>query len=502
MDDVRQLHQTTCPRFNCTLDFSLDGIQECKSSTLSADVYTVSFKNYRTVYPIRIIRPINKYKYNEQENLRIVIDDINASQCYLETAVCDNPKRSFLRFALGHGACFGCEYCVSKAQYQYGNDKSGNKTKGHLAWPYSTANGQPRTIEEIINITEQLREGKNLSRDECQGIKGTSHLLYQKNFHLIKNVPAEYMHSGCIGVVKRLLEVTFNVGENRDRNTKRKLSEASMFNLQICIVLVPHEFSRRLRQLDLGVLKAQEYRNIILFFFIIVVNCIPDEYVKEKKIWFQLAYIMRACVLTNREFELIPDNLIKTTGHNFYKNFESIYGKKNCTYSVHLIGSHILDIRGDVPLTEKSAFKYENFYSELKNLFQPGTISISKQMLENCLLKRLMENHCCEKTIFYDVEKQGKENNFMIYTIDDDNKYQFYNIIKKIDEDTFICNPQGKFIYQCPLLKHLNWEKVGVFNVGPYSDDEVIITRPEICGKVIKVDKLLITCPNNVLREQ
>ena len=503
MEDVKKHHQRVCKQFHSSLDFSLDGVQESKSSSISADIFTVSFKNCRTVYPVRIIRPINKFKYNEQENVKQVINDINASNCCLQTAVCDNPKRATLRCALGSGACFGCEYCISRAVYVYGKDKIGNKTKkGHLAWPYSTANGPKRTIEDIIKICEQLEQGQNLSREECKGIYGTSHLLHQENFHLIYDVPAEYMHSGCIGVVKRLLELSFNVGENRERNTTRKLTNVSSYNILISKVKAVREFNRRFRYLDFGVLKAQEFRNIILFYFIIVIDCIPNEFPREKKIWLQLAYIVRACILPNNEFAQISNKVIKDTANSFYKNFEIEFGEKNCSYSVHMIGGHILEIKGDEPLTAKSAFKYENFYAEMKSLFQPGTISTSKQILSNCFMKRQLENHSCEKSIFYDIEKPGKENNFQIYTVSDDNKYHFYNIKKIIDEDTFLCNPQGKFIYNCPLLKNLNWEKVGVFLVGPYSDQEVIVTRPEISGKVIAVENFLLTCPNNVLREQ
>ena len=74
------------------------------------------------------------------------------------------------------------------------------------------------------------------------------------------------MHSICIGLVKRLLELTFNIGLTRTRLTSRKLSAPTDFNSQMKKQKVPREFFRRARQLDFGVLKAQEMRNIILFF--------------------------------------------------------------------------------------------------------------------------------------------------------------------------------------------------------------------------------------------
>lgn len=497
MEDVKRIHKEYCKCFNTTLDLSLDGVQESKSSSLSADVFSVSFKNCRTVYPVRIIRPINKFKVDEQVQIKAVVDDINNNNCCIHCAVFDNPKRSDVRCALSHGASYACEYCEAKAQYISENGK-----KGHLAWPFSTSNGAPRTLENIVEITEKLANGENLSRDEAKGFWGTSILLHQENFHFIVDIPAEYMHSSCIGVVKRLIELTFNVGESRKRNTKRKLSDAASYNVLILVILVPREFSRRLRNLDLGVMKAQEFRNIILFFFTLVVECIPDEFKQEKKNWLQLAFIMRACVLTNKEFNLMPHNVIRNLGISFYKNYESVYGQKNCTYSTHLVGSHIVDIRGDEPLTSRSAFKYENFYSELRNLFQPGTISPSKQILQNCYLKRQLENHNCEKSIFYDVQKNGREDNSLVYYIDEQNEYRFFKIIKVNTNGTVTCYPQGRHIFKCDIVKDLKWEQVGVFEVGPYLEEEIILPTSKLEGKIIKVNNLFITCPNNVLREQ
>lgn len=376
------------------------------------------------------------------------------------------------------------------------------KKKGHLAWPFATNDGPPRTKEKIIEITQKIENGELLTRDEAKGFYGTSPLLHQHNFDFINDLPAEYMHSGCIGVVRRMIELTFNVGENRKRITKRKLCDVSMYNMLISIVQSPHEFSRRCRNLDLGVMKAQEHRNCILFFFFIVVECIGNSFKQEQRLWLQLAYIMRSCVLTNEEYELINENDLKITAKSFYKNFESLYGKNNCTYSVHTIAGHIFQIRGDEPLTEKSAFKYENFYAELRNLFQPGTISPSKQILKNCYMKRKLEKHVCKRKNFFDVEKNGKENNSLIYYLDEQKKYQFFNIIKMNNNGTVTCNPQGRYPFKSDLLPNLSWEKIGVFKVGPHSDDEIIVPISKIQGKVLRVQEYFLTCPNNVLREQ
>ena len=267
MSEVLRIHRQICPSFQPVVDLSIDGVQECKSSSLSADVYTVSFHGCKNVYVLKMIRPMNKYKVDDQLHLEAVVDDIIDNSVRISSAVFDNPKRSTARCALCFSASFACEYCESRAEY-IRDDDSDKKNKGHLAWPFSTYNGPPRTIEKIIEITQKIENNEVLTREEAKGFWGTSKFLSIENFNFVSDIPAEYMHSGCLGVGKRLVELTFNIGEVRKRNTKRKLSDIADFNKLISNVQVFREFSRRIRNLDFGVLKAQEFRNTLLFFLL------------------------------------------------------------------------------------------------------------------------------------------------------------------------------------------------------------------------------------------
>ena len=378
----------------------------------------------------------------------------------------------------------------------------------HLCWPHSTANGNPRTVENVIEIVNLIENSDHpLERDITKGITGRSLLLNLENFDYVNNVPTEYMHCVCLGVVRRMVELTFKVGQIRPRNTKRKLSDPSKFNRLMILVQVPFEFSRRCRNLDFAVLKATEFRNIIMFFFILVLECIDKEFVVERRLWLQLAFTIRACVLTNEEFHYINENTVSAMSLSFYKNYEKTYGSSNCTYSTHIVGSHIVQIRGNEPLTSRSAFPYESFYAEMKNLFCPGTLSPLKQILRNCFIKRQLQPHQCFNHIKYskmrDLDNMniGKENNHSIYVLSE-NEHCMYNIIGVNEDNTFTCTKQGKFPAKFPELKNVNWSKVGVYRLGPTCDKPVKIQKKLIAGKVIHVNNYLITCPNHVLREK
>ena len=540
---------------------------------MSLDTYSICFTSCRNVYPVKLVRPVNKYKVNEQDPIGSILKDINNNDLIIDSAIFDKIKRSVARCAKSHAGYYACEYCEAAAQLlgdgvtQSNLDKFKKKidlqrtsinrqlqsimdkpsttgtlearefniqllrnalvdldvqesdelkktVKKQLCWPFQTRKGKLRTLTSIHDIIDRIEEEGPLDRDEAKGFIGKSHFLNQPHFHFINDMNCEYMHLVCLGLVKRLISLTFRVGENRDRVTKRKLSDPALFNVYILEVQSPREYSRRCRSLDFSVLKAQEYRNIILCFFPLVIKCIEPEFTDEIKMWYNIVFVVRACILPNSEFEAIPESKIKSACETFFRLFEKLYGKKNCSYSVHVVASHILLIRGNEPLTFRSAFKFESFFAEMKKMYAPGTSSTVKQILQNCYMKRLVECHSCQKTIFYQPKKKkipgkkfnpGLENNYLIYVKDENNDRQLYQIIgvDETDSNVFTCIRQGKFEINNPLTPNLNWSDVGVYKVGPTNNEQLYsVNRNEISGKIVKVDNYLITCPLNVLQEK
>ena len=501
--DVLKLHQEICPSTteeNTLANISLDGVQESNSSSFSLDIYCLNFHGCRHVYPIRLIKPYEKFRYDEQEELQNVVDDVNEADFTIYTGVFDNPKRSVVKNVKSHAARHPCEYCECPAVNYIDETMQRNK----LTWPPTTMNGRPRTITAIRRIVNRIEDEDNdeiLTDDYLKGIKGRSVFLDLPNFNIVLDMPTEYMHLVCLGVVKRMVELTYKVGENRSRITIRPRTDPKLFNDLIRLVKVPREFPRRCRNLDPAVYKAQEYRNVILFLFPLVILNIPTEYKKERQLWLALVFMIRSCVIPNEEFDLVCKDSILRACELFYNLYFELFGQKNCTYSLHVVGSHLLKMRGDVPLTERSAFAFESFYSEMKNLFKPGTNSTLKQILRNTLMKRKLGFHKCEKTIFYSPEnnKETLENNSLIYTFKE-NVYNFF-VITEIQENEFICKRHGKFEFKSELLPNLDWKTIGVFRRGPIGSVIYNVPKNDVKGKAISVSNMLVTCPINVLRE-
>ena len=505
-----------------------------------------------TVYPHTITRPVDKYKLNPKPYFTNFIQDVLQAGCIICQYIGDNPKRALAREALHHASSYACEYCFAKAtsylvtskqldikkkeielqisvidkrienvmiQEDIDNEEldtlnsikssletslaEANKSKKVVVWPSSSMNGEPRTTEKVLEIVNLIEERGQLPQDEAKGIVGRSPLLDIPNFDMVRDNPTEYLHSVCLGVGKRMVELTFNVGVNRPRVTKRKLSSPASFNEQIKNIKVVFEFPRRARSLDFSVWKGLEYRNLIIFHFPLVLNCI-ERNAKERKLWLLMAHAIRACVLPTEEFHHFELDLITTCCSEFYILYEKLFGPRNCSYNTHIVWSHLVEMRVHGPLTNTSAFGFENFYGEVRQSFCAGTVSPLKQIFEKVLLKRAIGHHVCSPSLMLTVHETSLECNNLIYTFVNRryNMYKIKEIINSEEDPSLMCakiqTRQKKFV-ETP---NLNWSKVGVFELESVTNEIVKIPQNTVAGKLIKINKILLTCSYNVLVEK
>ena len=480
--------------------------------------------------------------------LNLVINDLSENNCIIKQFIGDNPKRATAKCSLCHSSWYPCEYCTAKGTKMITNNAEITKQKRNLAvqikivrdkiielkrlaapsqseirnlekiekelvsadsklrprksnivWPKTTATAPPRTRQGIFDIIQKIENDVPLTADEAQGITGRSLLFDLPYFNFVRDVPVDYLHCVCIGVVKRSVELTFRVGENRTRVTKRPLSSPILFNLLISKIKVVREFNRRVRDLDFAVYKGQEYRNLLLFFFPLILNCI-EQPAKERQMWLLLTYVIKACVIPTEEFRAVPIAQINASATKFYSVYQQLFGMQNCTYNTHIVGSHAIEMRFHGPLTFTSAFPFESFYGEMRNSFVPGTISPLKQIFSNVLIKRAIANHSCKSKMYISPKDTPMECNSMIYCFNN-LEYTLYKVKEK-NENTLICHRQEKLPCSFPETPTLNFSKVGVFKKGNIVEENVSVPISSVKGKIVVVNDFLITCPENVLMEK
>ena len=493
---IFELHEKLCPGANdhdVGVQLSCDGVKETNSTSVSLDVYSLKMTNCKTVYPFRLVRQIGKYrKVDNKVQLQKAVNDIVENEKKIHNFLADNPKRSLARLSLSHSSYHPCEYCFARGV----PIRLSNKTR--ITWPPSTAEGEPRSRDKILDIINNM---DNLHPPERKGILGRSIFLDVPNFDYVRDIPTEYLHSVCLGVVKKTVSLTFSVGENRPRRTERRLSAPSEFNALMSTVKTPREFPRRARDLDFAVFKGVEFRNIAIFYFGLVLDCI-EEGNQERELWLYLAYKIRACVIPSDEFRYVALSDVEMCCKRFYRIYEHLFGKINCTYNTHVVCSHLTEMRARGPLTETSTFVFESFYGEMKNCFVPGTNSPLKQILQKVLLKRNIAPHCCKIPLHFSDHETSLQNDTIFY-IWQYNQHNMYKIKEIIDDEHLLCQNIKKEKVTFEEAPELKWEKVGVYkNPIVDEDTEFVIEKKNVSGKLIIVHDLIITCPNNVLREK
>ena len=436
---------------------------------------------------------------NMQQHLNLVVQDLNSCPLAVKHFVGDNLVRAKAKMVLNHASLFPCEYCFCIGTRMKINSSGMSRQTTKIVWPASSRHGEPKTSDAVLDIINEIEENPNMNRLDKKGVVGRSCLFNIPNFDFVRDAPTEYMHSFCLGVGKRTLELTFDVGENRSRVTKRKLSSTAEFNKCMAETKVTRETSRRARKLDFAVMKAQEMRNILLLFFPHVLQCIESS-AKERKLWLLLVFMIRSCTLPTEEFLQYHLDKLEEVCPEFYELYEKLFGQINCTYNTHIVGSHLIEMRAHGPLTLTSAFGFEAFYGEMRHAFTPGTQSTLKQIFQKILLKRSLSHHQCENTLYFSEKDSPLECNSLVYSFKH-NDHKMYKIIS-VEKNHLLCYPQGRYACSFREVPDLDFASIGVYQKGGVSELPVILPKSEVSGKVFHVGDYLITCATNILNEK
>lgn len=303
------------------------------------------------------------------------------------------------------------------------------------------------------------------------------------------------MHNVCLGVVKLLFLLTFDVGVSRIKGIRRQ--KVTQLSEKLLTVKNPSEFSRRTRIIDFANFKAQEWRNLILFYFPLVISSIQERK-NEKQLWLLLAFIVRAYTLPEEHYE---DILLKVNLKNlqkiFYQKFESHFGKEHCLYNVHIF-YHLDLLRKLGPITRTSAFSFEGYFSLLKNDYQVGTQSIGKQAMNNSY-SRILSGHTCEKKLKFCFKATKKCDDTIVY-FENGGFFKLISCSKTVG--FFVCQKiileNAKDIFE---ENELPFSCVGVYIFKGEEQQHVELAEAKIAGKGIIVGSFLIAVSKNVLLE-
>lgn len=172
----------------------------------------------------------------------------------------------------------------------------------------------------------------------------------------IKQVPFDYMHLVCLGVMKKLIEsVVF--GKYKPKKLENFLVDVLSNRLITLQMYCPREFARNPRELSKYTkYKATEFRQLLLYTFIVVFcGIIADAQYNH---FLLLHASMR--VLLNNSSSPEAIEFAKQALDKFVVDAEVIHGLEFLSYNAHGLTHLVLDYQLYGQLDSISAFIYEN----------------------------------------------------------------------------------------------------------------------------------------------
>lgn len=353
---VKKFHDAlpnhTCQSSN-KIVLSSDGVEETKTGGHSLHFYTAKFEGCRVIYPVSVLKVDPKLQdptLNAKcECLKYLLNDVKRANLEVTRYVADSVERPVIRNAGGHMSRYACDMCLAHHEHvpvqthskpSKRNKKVITTTVNKKCFPTTTMNQELRTQDHYNQMAFVARgQGSNLK--ESRGVKGDSLLHTILGADLTEVVLVDSMHAFSYGICKKLIECLFDIGRSdwagclhvRQKNIaglNKDLRDASLMS----------ECTRRSRALNYSAWRAQEFRNLFLFMFPLLLEhtqAVYGEDPKDRHCLIALtSFLMRASFQANDEYDRYTREEIAEASSAWYHKFEEIFGAHNCQFNIHL----------------------------------------------------------------------------------------------------------------------------------------------------------------------
>lgn len=355
---------------NIDVVFNIDGLPLSKSSGSQLWPILGSVMGFKEVFVIGLYHSffskpenVNVYLHDFVQESQLLVEDgfmfkSKNYSCSIKMFVADTPAKAFTLCIKHHSGYSSCTKCCTEGEY----------VERRVCFP--DMDSLSRTDASFAEMTDY---------DYHHGI---TPLLNIPGFGPVTNVPIDYMHLVCLGVVKKLINLWFHGPMNvRLRSSQEK--EISV-NIDKIKLYVPIEFQRKPRSLnEYKFWKAVEFRSFLLYIGPVVLkNKIPIDVYNNFLTLHVAIKILCGNGLTE-ELILYAEQLLK----HFVIIFKEIYGVHNLSHNVHGLIHLANDCKMFGPLDNFSAFRFENCMQQLLKLIRKHNYPIQQ------VVRRLAERN-------------------------------------------------------------------------------------------------------------
>ena len=255
--------------------------------------------------------------------------------------ICDSPAQAFIKSVKGHSGYFACQKCTTE----------GAGYDGKVKFPQTDA---------------ALRTDEAFSNRTCEGHHIPPYAdrpspLERLGTKMVSQVPLDYMHVICLGVVRWLVK-QWRRGCLRARLPSRQISRISELLLSSA-PKAPCEFNRQPKSLEqFSKWKASECRQFLLYLGLVVLKNVLKSEIYDNFVLLSLG--TRLLVATDRSGYDDGGKLLL----GFVEHARQIYGADRMTYIVHNVMHLVNDCNRLGSLDTFSAFPFESHNGKIKKM--------------------------------------------------------------------------------------------------------------------------------------
>jgi hypothetical protein len=345
-----------------TIDFNIDGASMSGSTNsgfwlILGRVTNLNFAKLKEPFVVGIYHGYKKpASFNNllaafTREMKILM----ANYCYdnisinikLRAIICDAPARAAVCGVKQHNGTAGCAKCCV-----YGTSLQRRMT-------FQNHDSLPRTDEMFRSRIDEKHHNR-------------ASVIEELNINMVKQIPLDYMHLVCLGIVKRLIQYwTAPITGFVSNSVSQTITE----HIERISLLQPAEFQRKARSLtQIGNYKASEFRTMLLYIAPVLFKNILSA---GKYQHFLLLHTSILILCSKRYMSKnlpVAEKMLK----EFVGSFAQHYGASSVVYNVHSLLHLCDDARMYGTLDEFSAFVFENYICKIKKKLHHGNLPLQQ----------------------------------------------------------------------------------------------------------------------------